>query len=160
MRGCGGSGHQLTSDGIAVAIHDLGGNGPPVLFAHATGFHGLVWRPVADRLRDSFHCWAFDERGHGDTPAPADGDFRWEGFARDAISVVDELRLNRPYGVGHSGGGAALLAYVLGQMAHQGVTRVTLSTQETNVVSQRLYKGFGFRQTNEVYNIYGKLLVP
>ena len=96
-------------DDVAVAIHDLGGDGPPLLFAHATGFHGLVWKPVADRLADTFHCWSFDERGHGDTAAPADGNFAWEGFARDALAVVDALGLQRPYGVGHSGGGAALL---------------------------------------------------
>lgn len=56
------------------------------------------------------------------------------------------------------GYGAAMLAHALGRMAALGVTRVTLSTQETNTQSQRLYRGFGFRQTAEVYEIYGKWL--
>lgn len=56
------------------------------------------------------------------------------------------------------GWGAALLAYALEQMAHLGVYRVTLSTQETNHQSQRLYQGFGFRQTHEAHNIYGRWL--
>ena len=56
------------------------------------------------------------------------------------------------------GWGAALLAYALEQMAHLGVYRVTLSTQETNHSSQRLYRGFGFRQTHEAHNIYGRWL--
>jgi ribosomal protein S18 acetylase RimI-like enzyme len=56
------------------------------------------------------------------------------------------------------GWGAALLAYALEEMARVGVYRVTLSTQETNTASQRLYRGFGFRQTHEAHNIYGRWL--
>jgi len=56
------------------------------------------------------------------------------------------------------GWGAALLAYALEAMARRGVVRVTLSTQETNTQSQRLYRGFGFRQTHESHNIYGRWL--
>ena len=52
-----------TPDGIDVAVHDLGGTGPVLLFAHATGFHGRVWQPLADRLGDMFHCIAIDFRG-------------------------------------------------------------------------------------------------
>jgi ribosomal protein S18 acetylase RimI-like enzyme len=56
------------------------------------------------------------------------------------------------------GWGAALLAHALEAMARRGVTRVTLSTQETNSQSQRLYRGFGFRQTRDAHNIYGRWL--
>ena len=97
-----------TSDGIDVAVHELGGDGPPVVFAHATGFHGMVWQPIAARFKDVFRCIAFDERGHGDTPPPADSDFEWHGFARDLLAVVDALQLERPYAVGHSAGAAAI----------------------------------------------------
>ncbi|MDQ2809331.1 MAG: GNAT family N-acetyltransferase, partial [Chloroflexota bacterium] len=56
------------------------------------------------------------------------------------------------------GYGAAMLAYALGRMAALGVARVTLSTQATNTDSQRLYQGFGFRPTREVYDLYGQWL--
>jgi pimeloyl-ACP methyl ester carboxylesterase len=101
--------YATSADGVRVAFDDLGGSGPPLLFAHATGFHGQVWRPVAEELAGEFHCWTFDERGHGDTPPPANGVFDWNGFALDALAVVDEVGLERPYGVGHSAGGAGLL---------------------------------------------------
>ena len=97
-----------TTDGVDVAFDDLGGDGEDLLFAHATGFHGQVWRPVAAELADGFHGVTFDERGHGDTPPSPDGQ-SWLGFARDALAVVDEARLRHPFGVGHSAGGAALL---------------------------------------------------
>jgi pimeloyl-ACP methyl ester carboxylesterase len=63
-------------------------------------------------LRDHFHCIAFDERGHGDSdPAPG-GDYDWNGFATDALAVIDGLDLGAHGPVsaaGHSCGGALLL---------------------------------------------------
>jgi ribosomal protein S18 acetylase RimI-like enzyme len=51
-----------------------------------------------------------------------------------------------------------MLNFALHRMAAAGANRVTLSTQETNTQSQRLYRGFGFRQTTEAYDIYGHWL--
>jgi len=111
--------HALTTDGVRVAYTDLGGTGPPILFAHATGFHGHVWRPVAGELEGDFRSIVFDERGHGDT-APSEAGQSWHGFGTDALAVVDELGLDRPFGVGHSAGGAALL---LAELARPGTFR-------------------------------------
>jgi pimeloyl-ACP methyl ester carboxylesterase len=101
-----------TPDGNRVAVHDLGGAGPTLLLAHATGFHGHVWEPVAIHLSNRFHCIAFDERGHGDSdPAPG-GDYDWNGFATDALAVIDGLDLAADgplLAAGHSCGGALLL---------------------------------------------------
>jgi pimeloyl-ACP methyl ester carboxylesterase len=98
-----------STDGVKLAVHDLGGDGPPLLMAHATGFCGPVLAPLAALLSDRFHCWAFDGRGHGDTEWPAGLDWKWSGFADDVLAVVDGLDLQRPYGFGHSCGGAAVL---------------------------------------------------
>ena len=98
-----------TSDGVGIAVHDLGGTGAPVVLAHATGFHGRVWEPMAERLGGHYRCIAFDERGHGDSGRPPAQDFDWLGFGRDVLAVVDGLGLESPYGVGHSCGGTALL---------------------------------------------------
>ncbi len=98
-----------TPDGIEINYFDLGGSGQPLLMVHATGFHGHMWVPVADRLQDEFHCWALDLRGHGDSGAPSDLDFSWAGFAHDIRAVVEALGLEQPRAVGHSLGGATLL---------------------------------------------------
>lgn len=108
--------HALASDGVRVAYTALEGAGPSILFAHATGFHGYVWRPVAGHLGDSFSPYVFDHRGHGDTPAAPSGQ-SWLGFAEDALAVIDEAALARPFGAGHSSGGAALL---LAELARPG----------------------------------------
>jgi len=98
-----------STDGVALAVQDLGGDGPPLLMAHATGFCAGVMGPLAARLVPGWHCLAFDARGHGDTLTPSGLDWNWDSFADDVLAVVDGLGLQRPYGFGHSSGGAALL---------------------------------------------------
>lgn len=108
-----------TADGVELAVYDFGGEGAPLLLAHATGFHARTWLPVVERLRDRFRCYAFDERAHGDSSAPPNGDFDWHRFADDALAVIDRLGLAdvRPFAVGHSCGGALLL---LAELARPG----------------------------------------
>lgn len=98
-----------STDGVHLAVHDLGGSGPDVLLSHATGFHGMVWAPMAAVLASSYHCWSFDYRAHGVSTVPAGGLRDWLGFGEDAAAVVAGLGLERPFAVGHSMGGAALL---------------------------------------------------
>lgn len=97
-----------SSDGVELTVHDLGGDGPPLLLAHATGFHGRVWEPIANRI-SGFRTWSIDLRAHGDSAAPEERPLEWYGFADDILSVVDALSLDRPFGVGHSKGAASLL---------------------------------------------------
>jgi pimeloyl-ACP methyl ester carboxylesterase len=103
------TGMVTTPDGVRIAYYDLGGEGPPLVLAHATGFCGPVLGPLAARLGARFRCFALDERAHGASDPPPDGDFDWHGFATDVLALVDHLGLERPFGFGHSCGGAALL---------------------------------------------------
>jgi len=98
-----------TPDGISLAVHDLGGEGPPALLVHATGFHGRVFGSLARGLGRRMHCLAPDLRGQGESSAPAGLDFDWVGFGTDVLTAVDALGLEAPIGIGHSCGGAALL---------------------------------------------------
>jgi ribosomal protein S18 acetylase RimI-like enzyme len=55
--------------------------------------------------------------------------------------------------------GAYQLAYAVNLMASRGARRVTLSTQETNYQSQKLYEGFGFHRVRSLeYSLIGKWL--
>ena len=112
--------HTVTGpDGLEIATYDFGGAGPDLLLAHATGFHGRSWLPLARRLAERFRCVAFDERAHGDT-AVGHGRFEWEALAADTAAVVDGMGLERPYAVGHSCGGALVL---LAEEARPGTFR-------------------------------------
>lgn len=101
-----------SSGGVLLAVHHLGGSDdrPVVLLAHATGFHGLVWAPLAAHLTDRYRVLSLDFRAHGASTRPDDGDLRWEGFGDDVLAVLDALApREEPVAVGHSMGGAALL---------------------------------------------------
>lgn len=91
-----------------MALHDLGGDGPPVLLAHATGFAGGIWEPIATRLA-GYHCFALDARCHGQTVTPAAASRSWHGVADDVLAAVDALGLHGCPAAGHSMGSAALL---------------------------------------------------
>ena len=87
----------------------------PILFSHATGFHGRVFAPVADFLADHVRI-TFDYRGYGDTPPPPQWSLTWEGFGDDALAVARDAfaRHQQPLvGVGHSMGGAGLVMAAL-----------------------------------------------
>jgi pimeloyl-ACP methyl ester carboxylesterase len=92
---------------ISLRVHDLGGDGPALLLCHATGFHGRVWRPLASHLADTWHSWAPDLRGHGDSAVPPGTEMHWDRFADDVLAVVDALGGGPLAAVGHSKGGAA-----------------------------------------------------
>jgi pimeloyl-ACP methyl ester carboxylesterase len=110
--------HSFTasSDGVKVAIHDLGGPDDPaapvLLFAHATGLNGRAWEPMAAGLSSRFRCLAIDFRGHGLAQSPEGTSLAWSGMADDVVAVLDSTLIgpNRVvHGIGHSMGGAALL---------------------------------------------------
>ncbi len=103
-----------SSDHVNLAVHEFGGDGPPLLLSHATGFHGYAYLPIADALDQRFTSYALDYRGHGDTPRPGEDTHEqpvdWSGFGDDALAAA---RFVAPEGgltaFGHSMGGAALL---------------------------------------------------
>jgi pimeloyl-ACP methyl ester carboxylesterase len=106
---------------LSLRVHDWGGTGAPVLLAHATGFHGRIWAPVAEQLlATGRHPYSFDFRGHGDSDAPPveEESYAWSHFAADALAVADHLGIagdDRLVACGHSKGAAALL---LGEAEH------------------------------------------
>jgi pimeloyl-ACP methyl ester carboxylesterase len=100
-----------SSDGVTLAVHDLGGEGPPLLVCHATGFNAGAYGPFAHALRNDRHVWAVDFRGHGASTAPPDeADFGWDHITEDlhAVLALDVLGGTPVDVVGHSMGGAVI----------------------------------------------------
>ena len=103
-----------STDGLTLTLHHLADgradrpDGRRALFAHATGFHGSLWGPVARHL-PQLDSWALDFRAHGDSVVPPGQDLSWDRYADDVLAVADDLHLDQAVGIGHSMGGAALL---------------------------------------------------
>lgn len=105
-----------SSDGVIVALHDHepGSTLPGVLLAHASGFHGRCFDPVADLLGAALHCLALDLRGFGDTPVEPDWQVRWSAFGDDALAAARAAADRGPIiGAGHSLGGSSLVMAAL-----------------------------------------------
>jgi pimeloyl-ACP methyl ester carboxylesterase len=103
-----------STDGVAVAVHDLGGpddpSTPVAVITHANGLCALAYRPFAHHLTATLRCLAVDLRGHGFSETPDGIDFAWSGFADDVTAVLDTVPSGVPvHGIGHSLGGASLL---------------------------------------------------
>lgn len=91
----------------ALAVHDYGGEGPDVLLLHGGGDNLETWREFAPLLQPRFHLFAYDARGHGQSPTPERASV--DEMVDDVIAVAVKLR--SPLVVGHSMGGVnALLA--------------------------------------------------
>jgi pimeloyl-ACP methyl ester carboxylesterase len=115
-----------SSDGVTVAVHDLGGEGPPLLVCHATGFNGGAYAPFARALHQDRHVWALDFRGHGSSTPPTSGaeGFGWDHVVHDLLAVLDLPELQASGGaidlVGHSMGGAVI---AMAELAQPGCVR-------------------------------------
>ena len=66
---------------------------PTVHWAHATGFHGRLYRPLLDELATDVNVLAWDMRGHGASAGAANfSTFRgWETYYRDMAALLESL---------------------------------------------------------------------
>ena len=97
-----------TPGGSVACIERTEGEGPILLFAHATGLCKEVWVPVIDELARRVGGWtaiAMDQRLHGASQG-FPSDFDWWHLSADVLAVIGERR--PVIGIGHSGGGAAI----------------------------------------------------
>jgi 3-oxoadipate enol-lactonase len=104
--------------GVAVTYVDTGDPAPapgaPVLvLSHGFLLDHRMFDPQLAGLADRYRLISWDQRGHGDTPAPGPFDY-WDS-ARDLLALLDLLGVQRAVLVGMSQGGfvslrAALLA--------------------------------------------------
>jgi len=98
----------------AVELHcaDSGGDGAPVLLAHAIGCDHRMWEDVAALLAPRHRVLAVDARGHGRSPVPP-RPYSLAGMADDARRVLDRLGIERAHWVGLSMGGMVGQAFAL-----------------------------------------------
>jgi len=76
-----------------------------VLFLHAGGMDGRMWRPLVERIEDRYWAIVPDLRGHGSTPLPP-GEY---SDVDDVLAVLDDLKVERAPVVGCSAGGRVAL---------------------------------------------------
>lgn len=94
--------------GIELAVHEwpVEGDGVPLVFAHATGFHGRVWDAVIEAF-PRHPAFAIDLRGHGQSRAGPIED--WRLLASDVAGFLGQAAISGAIGIGHSMGAHTLL---------------------------------------------------
>jgi len=85
-----------------------GGNGPVLLMLHGFTLTGEQWMTFAEQFTDSFTVIVADLPGHGSSEA-LPGNFSFEESARLMHGLLDELGVDKLYGIGHSAGSMTLL---------------------------------------------------
>lgn len=110
---------------IDIAVDD-GGAGEPVVLIHGLACGKRMWFQQLRALRRRFRVIAYDQRGHGETSAPAEAKaYSPEQLVRDLSGVLDALGIARAAIVGFSLGGGPALG--LAASAPQRVSRLILA---------------------------------
>jgi len=105
---------NVVVNGLRFAALEWGEPGAPdVLLLHGGNQTAHSWDLVSLILAGRFHVVAYDQRGHGDSEWPRDGDSSTEAMAADAAEVVRQLGLRRPTVMGHSMGGLVTMTLLL-----------------------------------------------
>ncbi|MFF2515278.1 alpha/beta fold hydrolase [Streptomyces sp. NPDC058086] len=106
----------MTGDRIELAVHDHGGDGPPLLLLHGARRTLADWAAVAPRLVARHRVLAVDLRGHGLSPS---GTWSLPRVLDDIEAVLERYDLPGALPVGHSLGGMIAVLYAL---EHPGIT--------------------------------------
>ena len=104
------------TDGEHAVLHDLGGDGAPLLLTHGNGLNAGMWATVVPHLSDTFHCWGLDFRGHGASRQQRDDmSVARARFSDEVLAAVNALGGEPMLAAGHSLGAAALMQAELRQ---------------------------------------------
>ncbi|MCX4419124.1 alpha/beta fold hydrolase [Streptomyces mirabilis] len=100
----------MTGDRIELAVHDHGGDGPPLLLLHGARRTLADWAAVAPLLVPRHRVLAVDLRGHGLSPS---GTWSLPRVLDDIEAVLERYDLPGALPVGHSLGGMIAVRYGL-----------------------------------------------
>jgi pimeloyl-ACP methyl ester carboxylesterase len=124
---------MVSANGVDIAAWVWPGDDPPLLFAHATGFHGRAWDVIARALPGRRRI-AVEVRGHGRSSKP-EPPYLWRDFGRDIVAVAEALDVHDALGVGHSMGGHSTVCAA----ALRPKTYAELLLIDPTIMSRELY---------------------
>jgi len=96
--------HWADIGDLKVRYLDWGGDGPPLLALHGLASTAHWYDIVAPMLRERYHIFAPDQRGHGQTTQASTG-YDWKTLSDDLAGLLDHIGLAEVAVMGHSWGG-------------------------------------------------------
>lgn len=104
--------HFFYSDRLKLQFWDWGNNGKPVLvLVHGSRDHARSWDWVARALRDDYHVYAIDLRGHGNSAWAPGAVYSVQEHVLDLSVFTDVIKAYPIRIVSHSLGAIASLYY-------------------------------------------------
>ncbi|HZN10072.1 MAG TPA: alpha/beta hydrolase [Blastocatellia bacterium] len=104
--------HFFYSHRLKLQFWDWGADGkPPLILIHGGLDHARNWDWVARALREDFHVYALDLRGHGNSAWAPGALYSLVEHVLDLAALADIIKSPRVSLVGHSLGGMIALQY-------------------------------------------------
>jgi 3-oxoadipate enol-lactonase len=114
---------EARSGDVRIAYEILG-DGPPLLLCQGLGYTRSGWGPARELLAERFAVVCFDNRGIGESDAPA-GPYTAAQLAADALAVLVAAGFERAHVVGASLGG--MVAQEVALAAPERVDKLVLA---------------------------------
>jgi pimeloyl-ACP methyl ester carboxylesterase len=103
---------MLSLRGLCFHYLDWGSEGkPPFVLLHGGAQTAHSWDDFAPVMRDEYHVYALDQRGHGDSDWAPDGDYSRQTQCADVAAFVSALQLPPFVLAGLSMGGINSITY-------------------------------------------------
>jgi len=100
---------KVKANGIAINYQVDGPERAPwLVFSNSLATSLAMWDEQAAALKDRFRVLRYDQRGHGETEAPA-GRYAFDTLLDDALALMDALGIAKATFAGLSMGGATAL---------------------------------------------------
>ena len=105
--------YATTSDNVKLYYEEVG-QGTPILFVHEFASDWRGWEPQLREFGKRHRCITYSARGYTPSDVPADaGAYTYEHVMRDAVAVLDHLKIDKAHLIGLSMGGYTSLQVAL-----------------------------------------------
>lgn len=130
---------MIDADGCPIHVEVEGSESAPALMlSNSLGADLTMWDPQARALAKEFRLIRYDRRGHGKSGAPK-GPYSMERFGRDALAVLDALKIAKTHWCGLSMGG--MVGQWLGANAPERMNRIILSNTACYYADKEIWAG-------------------
>jgi proline iminopeptidase len=138
--------HALTPDNVKLYYEEVG-QGAPVLFVHEFAGDHRSWEPQLREFGKRYRCIVYAARGYKPSDVPADpGAYSYLHVMRDAVAMLDHLKIDHAHIIGLSMGGYTALQVALN---HPGRVR-SLVLAGTGSGSERWYTDEFHKRSREL----------
>jgi len=95
-------------------IHPEKPNGKTIALLHGKNFNGAYWKTtIAALTKEGYRVIVPDQIGFGKSSKPTDYQFTFQQLAQNTKAILDKLKINKIYLLGHSMGGMIATRFTL-----------------------------------------------